>query len=959
MGHEIVYCSGCQTRLSGTDFEKGKAFRVRDSCLCAACAKKALPTLPPEERKKILGGSEAPKAGSTSRLKPAPAAAAPSPGSTAKMRTAPPRPPAPRDEEEPEAAEEPSPLRKKAGLIAGVGGGVLLLVLLLVFAFSGGKSAEELGTASPPPPGPDPGAGAPAPGPKDGEAALKKAQDFCRANPTDFDGRIRAWEEAVRDSQGTPQQDQARKELEVIRAQQQTALDNGWTTLERDLHLLVEREQYGSALEVLKRSATLFSSRAWTERVDGKAGELRERAAALFPLVKKSAAEARQRGDAATVEALRRRVARWGMEEYCKEFETAMASAAPPPAPAPEPGPAPPPAPAPEPAPGPAPEPPAPPLSRDAAAYLDRWEKAVKFFAAREYTAAASEIANASRLVEEAGVRAEAVADLDRMNLLDTSCAAARKVLAEAAAGRSLALTYRDDLGEPRRFEGKVLRSRPYRVLLKAEEEVATVDFGEVTGPSLAEAFLSRPEKKPETDARAAALLCLADGDAEAARKYVPGPGEAVPRKYWDLARKIAEERARTDSDAARREAEARKVFHEASREIALPARTWESLQKIDSLLNNFGETAFVRRNRASLTGLKEAGKEYFFLPSDLAASGTFRAAKSAKGLEALIVMESVEGIRGKDNYVQFEFSALPDTAYRCWVLMGGCCKDNFNFYQQATELTGPDPRNPRQEAPMEPDGPFAAPVKVSIRYLKSSHASHGGEMEPTRFEWVEVPLPKYASPGPKTVRLLAEIKGAAVAQVLVTSLRGDVPKDAELEELAKARAEAIAAGLTGKRPTGVILREWWTGVKGNDPGDLRGKLDQKPSGSDLLESFDAPTNWADEYGTRIRGYVHPPKTGAYVFWIASDNGSELWLSTDEKPANKRKIASVSQHTGHNEWGKEPGQQSEPVELVAGRRYYVEVLHKEGNGGDNVSVGWQLPGGGQERPIPGKRLSDK
>lgn len=43
---------------------------------------------------------------------------------------------------------------------------------------------------------------------------------------------------------------------------------------------------------------------------------------------------------------------------------------------------------------------------------------------------------------------------------------------------------------------------------------------------------------------------------------------------------------------------------------------------------------------------------------------------------------------------------------------------------------------------------------------------------------------------------------------------------------------------------------------------------------------FEGSLDWADNYGTRIRGYVHPPATVNYVFWIASDDHSELWLST-------------------------------------------------------------------------------
>jgi hypothetical protein len=45
------------------------------------------------------------------------------------------------------------------------------------------------------------------------------------------------------------------------------------------------------------------------------------------------------------------------------------------------------------------------------------------------------------------------------------------------------------------------------------------------------------------------------------------------------------------------------------------------------------------------------------------------------------------------------------------------------------------------------------------------------------------------------------------------------------------------------------------------------------------------------------------------------------------------------------------------VNLVAGQQYYIEALHKEGVGSDHMAVGWQLPDGTLERPIPGNRLS--
>jgi len=146
----------------------------------------------------------------------------------------------------------------------------------------------------------------------------------------------------------------------------------------------------------------------------------------------------------------------------------------------------------------------------------------------------------------------------------------------------------------------------------------------------------------------------------------------------------------------------------------------------------------------------------------------------------------------------------------------------------------------------------------------------------------------------------------------------------------------------------GSILFEWWTGIgSGVLISDLRKvkTFPFNPTGSKLLTSYDMlPIDWADNYGSRIRGYLQPPETGEYTFWVASDDASELWLSTDTDSTNVVKIASVAAWTNHNEWGKEPNQKSKPIPLSAGNFYYIESLQKEGGGGDNHTVAWQGPG---------------
>ncbi|HEY5914951.1 MAG TPA: PA14 domain-containing protein, partial [Verrucomicrobiae bacterium] len=154
------------------------------------------------------------------------------------------------------------------------------------------------------------------------------------------------------------------------------------------------------------------------------------------------------------------------------------------------------------------------------------------------------------------------------------------------------------------------------------------------------------------------------------------------------------------------------------------------------------------------------------------------------------------------------------------------------------------------------------------------------------------------------------------------------------------------------------VLREVYDGIAGTTIPDLTSSpaFPSSPSSVEVLPTFEAPTDVADYYGQRLSAYLLPPTTGDYNFWVASDDNSILFLSTDTTPGNKTVIASVPGWTSSREWGKYSEQASMPVSLVGGRKYYIEALMKEGSGGDNLAVRWQLPDGTIEEPIPGSRL---
>ncbi len=156
----------------------------------------------------------------------------------------------------------------------------------------------------------------------------------------------------------------------------------------------------------------------------------------------------------------------------------------------------------------------------------------------------------------------------------------------------------------------------------------------------------------------------------------------------------------------------------------------------------------------------------------------------------------------------------------------------------------------------------------------------------------------------------------------------------------------------------GTITRDVWTGINGTSVSAIPTGL--APTSTGTLTSFEAPTNVGDNYGQRVRGYITAPASGSYTFWIAGDDNCELWLSTNNNPASKVRIASHTEWTNSREWNKYASQKSSAISLNAGQKYYVEALMKEGLGGDNLAVGWARPGQGTSAPsevIPGNVLA--
>jgi hypothetical protein len=123
----------------------------------------------------------------------------------------------------------------------------------------------------------------------------------------------------------------------------------------------------------------------------------------------------------------------------------------------------------------------------------------------------------------------------------------------------------------------------------------------------------------------------------------------------------------------------------------------------------------------------------------------------------------------------------------------------------------------------------------------------------------------------------------------------------------------------------------------------------------------DDPGGYGNYYATRVSGWFIPPTTDKYTFYVATDDDSDLFLSTDNTIGNKRLIAQETTWMNIDQWlagGGGNGSWSQNnsdtwadangnspwnggIQLNAGQAYYIENVHYQGTGGDCFSVTYQ------------------
>lgn len=145
----------------------------------------------------------------------------------------------------------------------------------------------------------------------------------------------------------------------------------------------------------------------------------------------------------------------------------------------------------------------------------------------------------------------------------------------------------------------------------------------------------------------------------------------------------------------------------------------------------------------------------------------------------------------------------------------------------------------------------------------------------------------------------------------------------------------------------GGLARRTFKDIGGVAVAELARQMTNNAAQTDVgwLTSFEvAPDTNTFGFGEVLSGYLVPPETGDYVFYLASAHNSELWLSLDETPANLRRVAVVAGYTDFRFYTGS-GNHSQPIRMEQGKPYCVKALHKNAGGFTSFSVAWRLPGG--------------
>ena len=166
----------------------------------------------------------------------------------------------------------------------------------------------------------------------------------------------------------------------------------------------------------------------------------------------------------------------------------------------------------------------------------------------------------------------------------------------------------------------------------------------------------------------------------------------------------------------------------------------------------------------------------------------------------------------------------------------------------------------------------------------------------------------------------------------------------------AQAAATAILPSTLSGADEGIVLHIWdGVGFASLAEASERGAFATESHQYRYLAEFSAPRSRGDGYIASAQGVFIPPVAGAYRFILDGDQEVDAWIRPDG--GESITIGSKQQK------GPIGARTSDPIVLEAGRRYTLSVRMFESSGDDFMRLGWILPDGSTENPIPSARFA--
>jgi len=253
---------------------------------------------------------------------------------------------------------------------------------------------------------------------------------------------------------------------------------------------------------------------------------------------------------------------------------------------------------------------------------------------------------------------------------------------------------------------------------------------------------------------------------------------------------------------------------------------------------------------------------------------------------------------------------------------------------------------------------------------LPASRVNTGNESGATNnftlYQWYEngVPITNVASATASNLTF-GPLEAKDANAVITCQIRGLGYADASFNPI-WSNSVPVTITLTSTQQVfepGYVRHDLWTNQTARTTIENGAQNRPNPRITYATPAFAGPVNNGspNNYVQRISGYFVPPTDGPYAFVVNTDDDSDLFVSTDSNPGNRKIVAQEGNWTNPFQWasagaggGNEiiqknsstwvaPGSGgsapwSAGIPLVHGQKYYVELIHHNGGGGNNAEV---------------------